>query len=178
MLSVVESATATPAERKRALMTIADALSLNPDDDGEYGQDLFASESKAAARFPHLAREVDKMDTQEATFARRLRELMEAKHVTQQELAERVGCSQPAISQMLNRTCRPQKRTILKVAEALHVPARDLWPDLELAEMLDAVAAFQAEEHVMTEAEVAALSDTAKRNTPRIPVKRLPPRRR
>jgi transcriptional regulator with XRE-family HTH domain len=80
------------------------------------------------------------MDTQEAAFATRVRGLMEAKRISQQELAERVGCSQPAISQMLNRTCRPQKKTILKIAEALNVDARELWPDIEVAEMLDAVA--------------------------------------
>jgi transcriptional regulator with XRE-family HTH domain len=175
MLSVVENEQSTPSERKRALMTIADALFLNPDTDGDYGMDLVASESLAAEEFPRLASEVERMDSQETTFAERLRELMTSKNVTQQELADRVGCSQPAISQVLNRKCRPQKRTILKVAEALSVHPRELWPDLEVAEMLDAVASFQQDEYVMTEAEAEAeaLKDTSKRNSPKIPIRPL-----
>jgi len=159
-------------------MTIADALLLNPDDEGEYGQDLVASETNAAAVYPSLRHEVQKMDAQEADFAERLRKLMADKCVTQQELAERVGCSQPAVSQMLNRKCRPQKKTILKLAEALHVPPEDLWPDLEVAEMLDAVASFQQDDYVMTDAEAKALRDTANRNVPKIPIRSLPARQR
>ena len=118
------------------------------------------------------------MDCQEAAFADRLRELMTVKCVTQQELSNRVGCSQPAISQMLNRKCRPQKKTILKLAEALQVQPQELWPDLEVADMLDAVADFQQDDHVMTEAEAKALRDTANRNIPKIPVRSLPARQR
>jgi len=117
------------------------------------------------------------LNAQEATFAQRLRELMEAKRISQQELADRVGCSQPAISQMLHRRCRPQKKTILKLAEALNVPAHELWPDIEVADMLDAVASFQQGDHVMTEAEARALADTSKKNRPTVQAKSLPQRR-
>ena len=79
---------------------------------------------------------------------------------------------------MLNRSCRPQKKTILKLAEALNVQARDLWPDIDVAEMLDAVASFQHDDYVMTEAEARALSDTSRRNRPKIQAKSLPIRRR
>jgi transcriptional regulator with XRE-family HTH domain len=178
MLRIVENGQASPLERQRALTTIADALSLSPIDEGEYGQDPTTSERNAATAFPHLAREVQKVDTQEATFADRLRRLMEAKLVAQQELANRVGCSQAAISQLLNRNCRPQKKTILKLAEALGVQPRDLWPDLEVAEMLDAVASFQQDDYVMTQAEADALRDPSRRNPPKIPARSLPVRRR
>ena len=179
MVSIVENPQASPLERQRALMTIADALFLNPDDEGEYGQDLAASETSAAAVYANLGREVQRMDCQEATFADRLRELMTIKRVTQEELSNRVGCSQPAISQMLNRKCRPQKKTILKLADALQVQPQELWPDIEVAEMLDApVASFEQDEHVMTEAEAKALRDTSTRNAPKIPVQPLPTRRR
>jgi transcriptional regulator with XRE-family HTH domain len=137
-----------------------------------------ASEANAAAETSALAREVQRMNTQEATFAQRVRELMETKRISQQELADRVGCSQPAISQMLNRSCRPQKKTILKIAEALQVQAQDLWPDIDVAEMLDAVASFQQSDYVMTEAEALALSDTSRTTRPRIQAKLLPTRRR
>jgi transcriptional regulator with XRE-family HTH domain len=139
---------------------------------------LIASEANAAAEMSALAREVQRMNTQEATFAHRVRELMETKRISQQELADRVGCSQPAISQMLNRSCRPQKKTILKIAEALQVQARDLWPDIDVAEMLDAVASFQQSDYVMTEAEALAISDTSRTTRPRIQAKLLPTRRR
>lgn len=179
MLGVIKKPDTTPAERQRALMTVADALFLNPDEeDGGYGQDLATSEPYAAAKVPRLAREVEKMTTQEATFAQRLRELMEAKRISQQELAERARCSQPAISQMLNRACRPQKKTILKLAEALNVQPRDLWPDIEVAEALDAVAGFQQPDYEMTPAEARALADTSARNPPRIGAKSLPTRPR
>jgi len=178
MLELLKHAETSPHERQRALMTLADALSLNPDDDGEYGQDLVRSEADAATQFPFLAREVEKMNSQEATFAERLRALMESKHISQTELAERIGCLQPAISRMLNRNSRPQKGTVLKLAEALNVNAQELWPDLEVVDMLDAVASFQQPDYVMTDAEAQALADTSKRNRSKIPAKSLPARRR
>lgn len=177
LLGVIKSPRTTQVERQRALMTIADALFPNSES-GEYGLDLIASEATAAAESSSLAREVQVMNTQEATFAHRVRELMETKRISQQELADRVGCSQPAISQMLNRICRPQKKTILKLAEAFNVQAHDLWPDIDVAEMLDAVASFQQDDYVMTEAEALALSDTSQPNRPRIQAKSLPTRRR
>jgi len=177
LLGVVKDPRTTAAERQRALMTIADALFLNPcEEDGGYGQDLAASEAYAAARSAPLAREVRRMDAQEETFAQRLRQLMDAKQVSQQELAARVGCSQPAISQMLSRRCRPQKKTILRLAEALHVHPRELWPDIDVADMLDAVAGFQQDDYTMTAAEARALADTAPKNRPKVQVRSLPPR--
>jgi transcriptional regulator with XRE-family HTH domain len=156
---VVKNPEATPIERRHALTSIADALFADANGDG-------------------VAREVETMDAQQAKFAHRLRELMEAKRISQMELADRVGCSQPAISQMLNRKSRPQKRTILKLAEALNVNAQDLWPDLEVAELLDAVASFQQDGYVMTDEEARALSDTSRPNRPTIQAKSLPARGR
>lgn len=177
LLPLVKDPHTTPVERQRALMTIADALFLNPDEeDGEYGQDLAASETYAASRVPSLAREVEKMDAQEAKFAHRLRELMETKRISQPELAERVGCSQPAISQILHRRCRPQKKTILKLAQALNVQPCELWPDIEVADMLDAVASFQRDDYVMTAAEAHAIADTSNKNRPKVRAKSLPTR--
>lgn len=178
MVAVLRNSESNPYERHRALATIADALSLNPDEDGDYGLDVAGSEVGADARYPQLAREVEKMNSQEATFSDRLREQMELKRISQTELAERIGCTQPAVSQMLNRNCRPQKKTLLKLAEALNVNVQQLWPDIEVAETLDAVASFQQPDYVMTEAEAQVLSDPAKRNRPKIAPKSLPIRRR
>lgn len=48
--------------------------------------------------------------------------------MTQDQLAEKIGVGQPAISMMLKRQCRPQKRTVQRLAEALGVAAEELWP--------------------------------------------------
>ena len=154
MVNVVESSQATPADRQHALATIADVLRLKPDNED--------------AQAP----------SQQAAFADRLRDLMTERCVTQQELAQRIGCSQPAISQMLNRNCRPQKKTILRLAQALDVLPQELWPDLVVADLLDAVTSFQQDDYVMTEAEAESLRNTDRRNAPKIPVRSLPARRR
>ena len=177
LLKAVKDPQTTTAERQRALMTIADALSLNPcAEDGQYGQDLATSEQVAAATSKPLDRDGRKTNAQEESFAARLKELMNVKQISQQELADRIKCSQPAISQMLNRRCRPQKRTILKLAEALSVPPCELWQDIDVADMLDAVASFQQDDYTMTAAEAHALTDKATKNRPKVRVKSLPPR--
>ncbi len=177
LIDVVKHPDTAEADRRLALMTIADALDLNPDEvDGEYGQDAVLSEGYAAERNKPLAREVAKMNTQEEAFAARLREIMTAKQVSQQELAERVGCSQPAVSQMLHRACRPQRKTILKLAEALNVSPRDLWPDIDVSDILDAVATAHEDGYEMTPAEADALAKTATKPRPRVKGKALPPR--
>ena len=70
---------------------------------------------------------IAEMDRQEATFAERLRQLMKEKNLTQSELAQKVGIGQSAISMMLNRNCRPQNKTVLRIAAAPGVDAKDLW---------------------------------------------------
>jgi len=68
------------------------------------------------------------LDAEEATFAERLRAIMEAKNVSQEQLALLTGVGQPAISNMLKRQCRPQRRTIVRLAQALDVAESELWP--------------------------------------------------
>jgi transcriptional regulator with XRE-family HTH domain len=53
---------------------------------------------------------------------------MEAQGLSQAELAAKVGIGQPAVSMMLNRACRPQRKTVLRFAEALGVRPEELWP--------------------------------------------------
>jgi transcriptional regulator with XRE-family HTH domain len=161
MLEIAEDTNLSADERAHALRTIADQLHLIPDDEGRFGIDLARSEELAATNFPALAYQIGQMNLQEAEFADRLRHLMKTKHITQKELAARIDCTQPAISQMLNRKCRPQRKTLDKIATALAVDVRELWPDLEVSEYLDAVAEFQQDDRVMTEAEAAALRDTS-----------------
>jgi len=153
MFAVLDNKDATDEERFRALTTIADALYLNP----------------------QLAREAQRIDQQEQTFAQRLRELLDRKRVSQTELAKRTGCSQSAISHMLNRNSRPQKKTILKLAEALQVEPVELWPDLEVAAILDQVTEFQ-EERQLTTAQAASLREALDRPAASVQAQRLPSR--
>jgi len=116
--------------------------------------------------------------TQEAEFANRLNALMSHQRVTQTELADRIGCTERVISQMLSRRCRPQKTTIMKLAEALAVTPQDLWPKLEVAEILDATYSFQQPDGELSQAEAEALCDTAPRNRAKLPARSLPTRTR
>jgi transcriptional regulator with XRE-family HTH domain len=68
------------------------------------------------------------MDLEEETFANRLDHYMKTKRISQVELATAIGVGQPAISMMLSRNCRPQRRTVERLARALEVPPNDLWP--------------------------------------------------
>lgn len=198
LIAVAKSPEKTQAERQEALQHLAATLWLRPNERPDVETDTpesvaDSSISSAASELPPRERHAIMLDTdaerlptnrvaeamtQQTAFVRRVRELMAAKHLSQQELAGRVGCSQAAVSLMLNRNSRPQKKTILKFAEALGVSPRDLWPDMEVAELLDAVASFQEDDYVMTEAEARALRDPSKRNRPTIPAKSLPTRRR
>lgn len=70
------------------------------------------------------------MDSQESAFAERLGALMQKRGISQSELASRIGVGQPAIAMMLKRNCRPQKRTLSRLAEALEVDVSELWTEI------------------------------------------------
>lgn len=107
---------------------LAEILFPNADAKGAPGLDLVEAEEIAPSIAPETKDILARMDEEESFFARRLRELMEAKGLTQAELAAKVGIGQPAISMMLGRTCRPQRKTVLRFAQALGVPTEELWP--------------------------------------------------
>ena len=69
------------------------------------------------------------MDSQEATFAERLAGIMADRKLTQTEVARLTGVGQPAIAMMLKRECRPQQRTVAKLANGLGVTPGELWPE-------------------------------------------------
>lgn len=87
------------------------------EDEGEGAEDERSESNLAVA-----------MDQEEATFAERLRRLLEQKGMTQAQVAEKLGVGQPAIAMMLQRRCRPQRRTVIRLAEALGVAPEELWP--------------------------------------------------
>lgn len=176
MLTVIENANSTAEEKQRACSTIRDAFELHGDPN-RYGVTLAEYEANAAANHPSVDRLAGELDSQEAAFAEKLRELMKARAMTQSELASRIGCTQPAISQMLKRQCRPQKKTLVSLANALDVQPRDLWPDVDVTDILDTVAAVQ-QEQIMSEAEADVFRRVLERPAPAAPAAPLPKRKR
>ena len=184
MFAVLEHPLTTNEDRQRALTTIADALFVNPlEGHGNYGFDFLTAERDAARKTEHVERRpvvaarLDQLDSQEATFAQRLREILDDKNVTQEELAERIDCTQSAISKMLSRDARPQRKTILKMAQALHVQPTDLWPNLEVAAILDSVNDFFADRE-LTEQQAKAIEAASSRPQVKVKTRELPSRKR
>lgn len=118
-------------DRALAAMTLADVLFPNPHE-GDIGLDLEECETMGAEYSPETRETLERMDKEEAHFAERLREVLEARGVTQVQLAERIGVGQPAIAMMLQRECRPQRRTVVRIADALGMTPQELWPGLSV----------------------------------------------
>lgn len=117
-------------QRHSTLALLAEILFPHADPNGLPGRDLVEAERDAPRVNPEAAGVLAGMDRDEAAFAARVRELMETRGLTQAELAAKVGIGQPAVSMMLNRECRPQRKTVVRFAEALGVPPEELWPSL------------------------------------------------
>jgi lambda repressor-like predicted transcriptional regulator len=117
-----------PEQAYATTALIAEILFPNEDQKGMPGLDLEEAEKSAPTADASAGPLLTEMDRQEATFAERLRGAMTEQGITQAELAAKVGIGQPAISMMLNRTCRPQRKTVRKIAEALGIDPVALWP--------------------------------------------------
>ncbi len=107
---------------------IAEILFPNADGKGFLGLDLDEAEEIAKSESPEAREVLAKMDAEEESFANRLAAMMISKGVTQEQLAEKIGVGQPAISMMLARQCRPQRKTVRRLAQALGVSPGELWP--------------------------------------------------
>jgi len=118
MASIAIDPDATADEIEAALETLREGLYPTEPIDLEAGWELEPNEENVSKR----------MDLEEETFANSLDGHMNAKGISQVELAAAIGVGQPAISMMLSRDCRPQRRTVEKLARALGVPPNDLWP--------------------------------------------------
>lgn len=183
MFAVIEHSLTTDEDRQRAMTTITDALFVNPMEvHGRYGFDFLTAERDTAQkheqveRRPVVAARLDQLDSQEATFAERLRKIMDEKNVTQEELAVRIDCTQSAISKMLSRNARPQKKTILKMAHALSVQPTDLWPNMEVAAILDSVNDFFVDRE-LTEEQAKSIEAASSRPPAKVKTRVLPSRK-
>ena len=126
MVNLVNDPETDEEIREAAHATITEAL-FPSFHDGSLGIDLEAWEKAECRTNAALFRELDR---EEATFAERLARLMEEKGITQSQLASEIGVGQPAISMMLSRDCRPQRRTVEKIARVLNVSGEELWPGI------------------------------------------------
>jgi transcriptional regulator with XRE-family HTH domain len=177
MLDIIEAEETSYADRKRASTTIRSVLLQYDQSKVPFSFQLNQLEIREASGNRSVDYSASVLDTQEAKFADRLKELMKAKAITQLQLATRVGCSQPAISQMLNRQCRPQRSTILNLAAALDVEAHELWPNLDVTDVLDTVAAVQ-EESEMSAGEADAIRRTLEMPPAKALARNLPSRKK
>ena len=120
MAAIILDPTSTDDERTLAGDAIIEALfpMISVDIPESYRDIIKANDAAIAAD----------IESEEKQFADNLRLRMTEKGVTQEMLAQRAGIGQPAVSNILNRRCRPQRRTVVKFAEALGVSPEDLWP--------------------------------------------------
>lgn len=120
MIEICHDPEADEDEKKLATTTIMEALYPS------LASDMLTME-KDIRRSPEGRANERSLDAEEEEFSKRLRKQMKARKMTQEQLAEKIGIGQPAISNMLNRQCRPQQRTVKKVAEALGISPEELW---------------------------------------------------
>lgn len=122
MIEIINNPNSDCDEREMAFDTINEALF--PDlSNSSLGIDL----CDLLDREKELPESIE-LDKEEADFSNCVLRLMKLKGMTQVQLAESSGVGQPAISMMLSRNCRPQFRTIQKIADALEVNVDELWP--------------------------------------------------
>jgi lambda repressor-like predicted transcriptional regulator len=122
MVGVIKNPATSEEERRAATDTLVEVLFPQPE---LLGVDL---ENIAEIGLADAAETEAAMIAEEAAFAKTLRGLMRKHGVTQKKLAETIGVGQPAISMLLSRKCRPQRTTVKKIADALGVEPKVLWP--------------------------------------------------
>ena len=126
LLRIVVKEDISVEERARAVVTIVDALFPGRMEDVADRIRTHFSMQSSEAREARI-----EMEDEEQLFTDRVAQCMKKANVTQAVLAKKVGIGQPAVSMLLNRKCRPQKRTVRKIAKALGVQADYLWPNID-----------------------------------------------
>ena len=123
MVDIVSSDASTEDERESATATIVEALFPGLAVEVLNSCERFRKSPSAQLRSLEMAEE-------ERLFAERVQTQMDRIPMTQESLATAIGIGQPAISNMLNRQCRPQRRTVLRIANALGIDPEELWPGI------------------------------------------------
>jgi lambda repressor-like predicted transcriptional regulator len=124
MIDIIESKESTSEDRDAALNTLIEALFTGKTTE-------FCEEEDAVVATEGCQAVSAQLDSEHGEFAARVRSLMAKKGLNQADLAREAGITQPAVANILNRNCRPQRRTVIKFAVALGVEPHELWPDDE-----------------------------------------------
>lgn len=132
MIGIVNDPSASEDEKVMACSTIGEALfpSHNSGHLGVLGVDLEEAEHVDLQRSKDFKEVHTTMDREETHFVDRVQALMQERGMTQSDLAEACETGQPAISNLLSRRSRPQRRTVEKIAKALGVSSDEIWPEL------------------------------------------------
>jgi lambda repressor-like predicted transcriptional regulator len=128
MAAIVNDPDATPDEQAMACATISEAL-FPWRYDGHLGVDLEDEERSAAEHGKDSEPVYADMNKQEKHFSERVQAIMTERGMTQADLAKACGIGQPAVSNLLSRGSRPQRRTVEKIAGALGVTPSEIWPE-------------------------------------------------
>jgi lambda repressor-like predicted transcriptional regulator len=131
MAGVYNSSDATEDEKEAALSTIAEAL-FPSQHHGILGVCLETCKEELRTS-PDLGVRtlLKQMDSEQSSFSDRVTALLDEKMMSQSDLAAAIGVKQPAISMLLSRECRPQRRTVEKIAAALKVSPEEIWPGIK-----------------------------------------------
>lgn len=126
MIAIIEDDEASFEDKDAAANTLYEALfPLRTAD--------FCDMEEGAYKSPSFLQAGEDLEAEHEAFSDRVRALMEKNNVTQEALANAAGISQPAVSNILTRKSRPQRRTVAKFAAALGVAPEELWPEYESA---------------------------------------------
>ncbi|WP_010588363.1 helix-turn-helix domain-containing protein [Schlesneria paludicola] len=90
---------------------------------------MIREENNAFHASPEAQTAEQELIDEERNFAETVQTLMESKGISQAQLAAQMGTTQPAVSNLLKRQSRPQRKTIKRIAEALGVNPKVLWPN-------------------------------------------------
>jgi lambda repressor-like predicted transcriptional regulator len=128
MSEIVNDPSASEDEKLMACSTIGEAL-FPSHDSGHLGVDLEEAERADLQQSKDFKEVHTAMDREETHFVDRVQTLMRERGLTQTDLAEACEIGQPAVSNLLSRRSRPQRRTVEKIAKALGVSPPEIWPE-------------------------------------------------
>lgn len=127
MCDLINDPDIDPDDHEAAVATLVEAL-FPTSHNGKLGIDIEDLREVGIKESPQFVEEIKKFDADEVTFSDRLKTILEQRNMKQDELAELIGVQQPAVSMMLARKCRPQRKTLERIAEAFKMPIEELWP--------------------------------------------------
>lgn len=98
-------------------------IKVNPIEEAKELQEIYANDIETKNEFKKFEEahiEAEKLQYKELELRNKLVELRKSKNITQQELEEKTGLSQQAISRLeIGKNVSPSLKTLLKYAEAI-----------------------------------------------------------